>query len=132
MVKDAKIFIKKILRALFQIDCIKDHYFIKSLGKKPIIVDLGASKGEFISKILEIYPFSNAILIEPSPCSAEILNQRFGKKGNVHILRAAIGDKNEEGVKFYLSKSCELNSLDKSLSELGGRLLEGRARLPCV
>lgn len=116
MIKKAKILIKKILEAFFGIYNLDDHFFIiNSFDKSPVIVDLGAGKGEFPDSILKKCPCCRIILVEPDPSLVQELTKKFENQNNVEVLDVAVGNKTTNNGKFYLSKNWQQNSLYKSL-----------------
>jgi FkbM family methyltransferase len=107
--------IGKIIEATLGIYPFDDHFMINDFEKSPVIVDLGAGKGEFTERILEKYPSSRIILVEPNPSMFRELTKKFEKQNNVEILEAAVGNEENNYCKFYLSKNWMANSLNKSL-----------------
>jgi FkbM family methyltransferase len=107
--------IRKIIEAAFGIYALEDHFMINGFEKFPVVVDLGAGNGEFPKRILEKYPSSRIILVEPDPSLFRELTKKFEKQDNVEILEAAVGNEENNYGKFYLSKNLVGNSLHKSL-----------------
>ncbi len=106
---------KKIESAL-GIHDLDEHYIIDGFENSPVVVDLGAGKGEFPERILEKYPSSRIILVEPDPALIRELTKKFEKQENVEILEgAAVGNEENNYRKFYLNKNYGTNSLHKSL-----------------
>jgi FkbM family methyltransferase len=107
--------IRKIMEDALGINDLYGHLMINGFEKFPVVVDLGAGTGELPQKILEKYPSSRIILVEPDPSLFQELKKKFAKQDNVETLEAAIGkEKNNYGT-FYLSKNWQGNSLHKSL-----------------
>ena len=102
MISKVKSYAKKILKGLFKLDLILDHFIIDSLDENPIIVDLGAGTGAFSDIVLRRYCSCKIILVEPSPSLFMQLALKFKDK-NIELLNAAIGSKIKNNEKFYLS-----------------------------
>ncbi|MCX5706430.1 MAG: FkbM family methyltransferase [Candidatus Omnitrophica bacterium] len=120
VIKKVKASLRGFLRKHLNVESASEHYFIKNFNKSSIIVDIGSGRGQFINMMVEMYPYSQFILIEPNPDSAKVLSQEFKTNTNVKILAAAVGARSEKSVSFYLSETFQFDSLDKSLSDLGG------------
>jgi FkbM family methyltransferase len=88
---------------------------INSFEKSPVVVDLGAGKGEFTEKILEKYASPRIISVEPDPSLFRELTKKFKKQSNIETLEAAVGYGENNFAKFYLNKNRVGNSLHKSL-----------------
>ena len=120
MIGTLKSICKKMLKALFGINTLYDHYFVSFSRKNPVIVDLGAGYGTFIEQLLGNIPIAECILIEADPFSIQKLSIKLGGRKNVKIVHAAIGPRSSDKVWFYLAKNHEFNSLYNSYSKLGG------------
>ncbi len=69
-------------------------YLLNSLqSEKPIIFDVGAFKGHWISPYLERFPHCKAYLFEPYLESYKALQRRFFKLDNIYTFRLALSDK---------------------------------------
>ncbi len=105
---------------------IKDYFFPNSkltkdllyLLKKnkinePIIFDIGAYHGNWISNYLKKFPNAFAYLFEPYESSYNILNKRFKKKKRVNIFKNALSS--AEG---YLDVNINTKAYTNSLLDL--------------
>jgi FkbM family methyltransferase len=115
MIARAKTLMKKMIEGFFGICSLDDHFIVNSFGKFPVVVDLGAGKGEFPDRILRKFPYSRIILVEPDPSQVQEPIKRFKNQNNIKVLDAAVGNGTINNGKFYLSKRCQGNSLYKSL-----------------
>jgi len=107
--------IRNVIEASFGIYDLNEHFMIDGFDKFPVVVDLGAGKGKFGEMILEKYPSSRIILVEPAPLQFQELTKKFEKQDNVEILEAAVGNEENNHGKFYLNKTWSGNSLHKPL-----------------
>ena len=85
------------------------------LPPDPLVLDVGACKGEFTAALLEAIPKAEAILFEPTKTNARKLLERFHDNPRVKILECALGNLEGEGV-FNRYAESETNSLLNLLS----------------
>ncbi len=67
---------------LLNIKDVGDHTFISTFNQYPIIVDLGAGKGDFTNEILKMYHDARLILVEAEPSLYRHLVNSFRNKKN--------------------------------------------------
>ncbi|MEI8348661.1 MAG: FkbM family methyltransferase [Candidatus Omnitrophota bacterium] len=115
-----KFFTRAIVIGWFRLECVYDHFFIRTFNQNTVIVDFGAGKGEFAAYITGRFPHARVFLAEANPDLAQKLIDIFGAKGNVTVANTAIGAHSASSVKFYLSRDLISSSLYESLSKLGG------------
>lgn len=79
-------------------------------GKKsPVILDVGAHKGETAARYKAGFPAARVYCFEPYPPSAEMIRNRFREDPSVSVVEKAVAEtRNEE--KFYVSKLEATNS----------------------
>ena len=85
------------------------------LPPDPLVLDVGACKGEFTAALLEAIPKAKAILFEPTKTNARKLLERFHDNPRVKILECALGNLEGDGV-FHRYAESETNSLLNLLS----------------
>jgi FkbM family methyltransferase len=86
------------LGALLQVNTIASHTFIPCLMKThPVIVDLGANRGEFYSNLPAAYEPARYIAVEPNPQLAAALRLL----PRVEVIESAIGDR--DGIARFLA-----------------------------
>jgi len=115
MSKKAKRQIRRLIESSLGLYSLNGHFMMKCKNLSPVILDLGAGKGEFSDSVLTKYPSSRIILVEPVPDSVQNLVKKFEDQNNVEILAAAIGNNTVKECRFFLSKNWQENSLHKSL-----------------
>jgi len=85
--------------------------FIKSLGvTTPIIFDVGAHKGETVSRYKELFPDSIIYCFEAFPENVKILRSRFSSDPSVHIVECAVSDSTHKKT-FYINENDATSSL---------------------
>lgn len=105
---------------LLRFNSIIGHTLIDGFNKDSVVIDLGANKGNFSKEIIKKYKFSKLILVEPHPGLAKELKDIFKDNDSVKIIEAAIGDKTDDSIEFYLSKNREAGSVNKNIIECEG------------
>jgi FkbM family methyltransferase len=82
-------------------------------------IDVGANVGNYANLLLRETPSSaeiKAILIEPSLLATKILQERFNRSGNVHVIQAAVSNFNGESTFFEELEAGETSSLISGVS----------------
>lgn len=110
--------VKTLLRKLFNIEVSSavntDPVDVISyiIGKRTVdcIVDGGAFRGEFTSKMLDHVKASHFHLFEPTPSSFNSLTNRFREHQNINIIRSALSASSGR-CSFHLNTSQLTNSL---------------------
>ncbi|MBU1147842.1 MAG: FkbM family methyltransferase [Candidatus Omnitrophica bacterium] len=101
-----------------KIESVARHTFINNLDRGSVVVDLGASRGNFSKKIAEKCCYSMLVLVEGNPELNVELKDFFKDNDAVKVVNAVIGGEPRDGIKFYLSESPSSSSLFRSFSEL--------------
>lgn len=68
-----------------------EHSFVGFGNNKPIIIDVGAYKGEFTSQLLQKFPDKNFLVFEIRKPIYLKLCERFAKHDNVHVFDGDAG-----------------------------------------
>ncbi|RFZ82050.1 FkbM family methyltransferase [Mucilaginibacter terrenus] len=77
---------------------------------KPInVMDVGASKGNFMKSVANYYQINKAVLVEPLTDLKAILNEKFPDKSRFVVESVAVSDKSGS-VDFYYSKDADVLS----------------------
>ncbi len=85
--------------------------FIDRMGiSQPVIFDVGAHKGETVSRYRELFPDSHIYCFEPFPDNVTILRSRFSSDSFVHIYECAVADLNGRKT-FYVNENDATSSL---------------------
>ena len=89
--------------------CIKllDGHNVKN------ILDIGANKGKYTSKLLKYYPNANYYLFEPSKFSLKSLFKKFKRFKNVMIINKALSDKETKNFLYFDTPGSGIASLKK-------------------
>jgi len=89
-------------------------YLIEKTGildiDRPLIIDVGANKGQTIDLFLSINKKSEIFSFEPTPELVEYLIKKYEGYNNIHIVDIALSDENGEA-NFYTSTFSATNSL---------------------
>jgi FkbM family methyltransferase len=98
-----KSFLVKILGQRVVSNDMFDHLLeLKRLGYGPeCIIDVGAYKGEWTSKISKIYPQAQIFMLEAQPDKEKYLKEIAQKNPNIKYQIALLGAKVEGSVQFY-------------------------------
>jgi FkbM family methyltransferase len=104
------------LQSLAKGEFKKDAFMVQKelmAGKRVnTIFDLGANRGEVLARYLECFPSSSIYAFEPFPGSFDILKDRFGSVGSVHLHPLAVAC--SEGLRqLYVNRNVDTNSLLK-------------------
>lgn len=92
----------------------KERIFKSFIGHgKPLIMDIGAHKGETVNDMKKIFPMSEVHCFEPDPKTFQELRTNTLKYNNVFLNNYAIGAHNKEKKIFYRHSHSKLNSLKK-------------------
>jgi FkbM family methyltransferase len=98
-----------------------EKFFLDFLLKKyPInlCLDIGANKGDYSERILNIMPNAKVIAFEPQPLACNFLKKIQSKYINrLNIVNKAVGDKLSSMDLFYRDDASELASLNKDIME---------------
>lgn len=92
--------------------CLIDMEKIKS----PVIINIGAYYGNFVTAILKTHDNYLIYAIEPSPKSFKILKKRFKKDKKIITINAAVSDKNGK-LPFYNAGGKKCDSLVKKFTK---------------
>ena len=65
-----------------------------NIAKPEILIDIGASIGDYTKEVLGIYPNINAFLFEPQSATQSVLQAAFSHLKNVHINDCALSNTN--------------------------------------
>jgi len=85
--------------------------FIKRMGiSHPVIFDVGAHKGETVSRYRALFPDSSIYCFEPFPDNVKILRSRFSSDPSVHIYESAVSDVNGKKT-FFVNENDATSSL---------------------
>jgi len=77
---------------------------------QPVIFDVGAHKGETVSRYRALFPDSSIYCFEPFPENVKILRSRYSSDPSVHVYECAVSDVN--GRKdFYVNENDATSSL---------------------
>ncbi len=115
-------FILNYLLHRFNYNLVKKEDFSKKKEKifkelvnseNPIIIDIGAHKGETVIEMKEIFPKSEIHSFEPDPETFKFLKKNTKEFKNVFLNNSAIADKNSHKLKFYRHEFSKLNSFKK-------------------
>ncbi len=79
----------------------------------PLIIDIGAHKGETILEMKKIFPSSQIHSFEPDPQTFSLLKKNTKKIKNIFLNNSAISNKNSNKLKFYRHEFSKLNSFKK-------------------
>ena len=101
-----------------------DHIFKDYLGERPIIMDIGANKGQSIQRFEKIFKEPEIHSFEPIKFESDKLLKRYKDKSNIIINNLAVGDVSELK-KFNISKKLVLLL---SIKNSSSRWLDIRAR----
>ena len=83
--------------------CIRN---LKVLGFKPdVVVDIGAFKGDWTTRVLEIFNSAKFLMVEPQKSKELILTKLLKKNSNVLFAQTLLGDKKKDKVKFFEMES---------------------------
>ena len=87
------------------------HSLLTSMGiDQPVILDIGAHRGQTASKYKQLFPQSKIYCFEPFPDSVNVLKDRFSSDSTVEIFPTAVSE--TTGVqKFYANHQSATNSL---------------------
>ena len=77
---------------------------------KPVIFDVGAHKGETVSRYKALFPDSSIYCFEPFHDNVEILRSRFSLDPSVHVYECAVSDVNGKKT-FYVNENDATSSL---------------------
>lgn len=115
-------FILNYLLHQFNYNLVKQENFFQKKKKifkqllnseNPIIVDVGAHKGETAIEMKEIFPTSEIHSFEPDPETFRYLKNNTKELKNIFINNSAISNKNSNKLKFYRHEFSKLNSFKK-------------------
>lgn len=67
-----------------------------------IIIDIGANKGLFTDKCLELYPDAKITLVEANPTLSWYLRDKYGNNSNIEVLNNLASNSNDVQ-KFYIN-----------------------------
>jgi FkbM family methyltransferase len=85
--------------------------FIDGMGvSRPVIFDVGAHKGETVSRYRALFPDSSIYCFEPFPENAKILRSRFSSDPSIHVYECAVSDVNGKKT-FYVNDNDATSSL---------------------
>jgi FkbM family methyltransferase len=85
--------------------------FIDRMGvSKPVIFDVGAHKGETVSRYRALFPDSTIYCFEPFPENVKVLRSRFSSDPSVHVYECAVSDVNGKKT-FYVNENDATSSL---------------------
>ncbi len=85
--------------------------FIRRLGvSTPVILDVGAHKGETVCRYRTLFPDAVIHCFEPFPGNAESLRRRFSSDSLIHVHECAMSDVTGRKT-FYLNENSATNSL---------------------
>ena len=85
--------------------------FMKKHGvSEPVIFDVGAHKGETVSRYKELFPYAQVFCFEPFPENASALRERFSHDQSVHVFEQAVSEQSGD-VMFYINVNDATNSL---------------------
>ena len=102
-----------------------DEIYLKYTPSNPIIVDVGANKGESIKKFSNILSNPTIHSFEPNSDEFKELQKKYGNKNNIFLNNYALGDKKE--VKKFNIASKSANSSFNNLN-LGTDWLKIRSK----
>jgi FkbM family methyltransferase len=67
--------------------------FLKSVALSiAYFVDVGANRGNWAARVLDISPLAKGLLFDPSRSAVAILQQRFAQTSGIEVLEAAVGE----------------------------------------
>ena len=100
------------LPSIHQIKISSSHYFLKSIlnSKTPVVIDVGAHKGETVSNIKSININSVIYSFEPTPSSFYELEGLCSNYSNASAFQLLIGSVCES-VEFSISDASPINSI---------------------
>ncbi len=79
-------------------------------NKQPLMIDVGANRGDFTASILRIKPEAKVVAVEPEPNCAALFRKRYSGDPRVSLIEAALGD--EEGaISLNVCRDDRLGSL---------------------
>lgn len=78
----------------------------------PLIIDLGANRGDVSERYLNLFPSPIIHAFEPFPDTYSILRDRFNGNAHVHCHNMAIADASGQK-EFYVNRNVDTNSLLK-------------------
>ncbi len=104
-------FIQSLKKSSFKDDAFaRQKELVKSTS--PLILDIGANRGDVSDRYLNLFPEARIHAFEPFPDIYDLLKQRFEANSHVHCHALAIAD--VEGQKeFYVNNNVDTNSLLK-------------------
>ena len=87
------------------------HSLLTGMGiNQPVILDVGAHRGETSSKYKQLFPKSTIYCFEPFPDSANVLKNRFNSDLTVKVFPSAVSE--TTGMqKFFINHQSWTNSL---------------------
>jgi FkbM family methyltransferase len=97
---------RRIYQLLISNDIDNSMFFkinnLKKLGYSPsLIIDVGAYKGEWTQRVLEIFPRSKFIMIEPQTDKIGVLSRLQGQHSSIKFFHSLVGKENKDDVLFY-------------------------------
>lgn len=92
-------------KMISKIESIKKLYeFIQKPNNTSLIIDAGANIGDFTGALLELFPDSIIMGIEPTPATAQKYRKRFSIRKNVHLFECALSH-SKGNVEFHLNEA---------------------------
>ena len=127
------------LQSLQKTEFKKDSFSVQQellQGQKiETIFDLGANRGDIVSRYRTEFPHATIYAFEPFPGSFDQLKQRFNPDKKVFCNQVAVGE-NKATLPFYVNKNVDTNSLLKpakiGLSSDTGVANESVIEVPCI
>jgi FkbM family methyltransferase len=90
---------------------LKKYYASKIQSKKPIVLDIGSNKGQFIDFTLSLFPNAIVYGFEPNPSLFKKLQLKYIKNNSIKIFNIGVSDINGE-LKFNENVMDETSSFE--------------------
>src|SRR5580700_6082906 len=101
-------FIRRVRRARYEERF--DAALLKSISPSDTVWDIGANKGYYTGKMVDLVSAGSIIAFEPSPKTFGYLKEIFGTTPNVHLENVALAGQDGEA-SFFVSDSSGEDSL---------------------
>ena len=101
---------------------IRGHSFsLEMMPAHPIVLDLGANKGDFSRLLHKETSFSKCLCVEANPSLVEHLKHNLEDIESCLVINAAIsGDESSKTIEFQISDNPEASSINRKLAETFG------------
>ena len=87
--------------------------FLAKIINMNLIFDIGANKGLFTDKCLELNPNVKVVLVEPNPQLYNFLKNKYKPNPSIIVLDSLVSEKSNEYIDFFLSNADTISTASK-------------------